>query len=62
LHDAEGKLAQENLLVALKEAATNPLVNSHTDLLSESKHTLFVVVKLLSLLNSLEEEGSERLE
>lgn len=37
------------------------MVNGHSDHGSEGKHSLFVILNKLSLLNGLEEEGVERL-
>jgi hypothetical protein len=61
LHKSEGDHASEDLLVLFEETSGYPLVNGHSDHGSEGKHSLFVVLNELSLLNSLEEEGVERL-
>jgi hypothetical protein len=47
--------------VTLEETAGDPLVDGHSDHLSECKHTVLLIIKLLSLVNGLEEEGSEGL-
>jgi hypothetical protein len=62
LHESEGKLGQEDLLVAHEETTLYPSVNSHTDLLSKVNNTLLVIVVKLRVFDSLEEEGLERLE
>mmetsp|Transcript_20735 Transcript_20735/g.31878 ORF Transcript_20735/g.31878 Transcript_20735/m.31878 type:complete len:312 (-) Transcript_20735:10389-11324(-) len=47
----------------LEESTGNPLVDGHTNHLSEGQYApLFVFVELLGLLNGLEEEGGERLQ
>lgn len=59
LHQSEGELAHEDLLVTLEETAGHPLVDGHTDAVDQSLHSLFVLLELVSLLDSLEEEGLE---
>lgn len=44
-----------------EETTLHPSVNSHTNLLSKVNHTLFIIVVKLSVFDSLEEEGLERL-
>jgi hypothetical protein len=61
LHKSEGDHASEDLLVLFEETSGHPLVNGHSDHGSEGKYSLLVVLNELSLLNSLKEEGVERL-
>ena len=62
MHESECQLRQEDLLVAHKEAALDPSVNGHADVLSQVQNAFVVVWLLFSLLDSLEEESLERLE
>jgi len=59
LHKSEGQLASENLLMFLKETSGDPLVNCHSNDISEVKHSDFIVFIQFSFLDSLEEESSE---
>jgi hypothetical protein len=47
--------------VLLKKTAGHPLVNGHSYHLSQSKHSVLLFIKLLCLLNSLEEESHKGL-
>ena len=47
--------------MTLEESATDPLVDGHSNHLSQCKYTVFLIIKLLGLVNSLEEESSEGL-
>jgi hypothetical protein len=47
--------------MALEETTRHPLVNGETDHLNESRHTYFKIFRVLSLLNSIEEELLEGL-
>jgi len=62
LHQSESKLSEEDLLVTHKETTLDPSVNSHTNVLSQVKHALLIIIVVLSELNSLKEEGLERFE
>ena len=61
LHKSEGQLASEDLLMFLEETSGNPLVNSHSNDISEIKHSNLIILIQFSLFNSLEEESGEGL-
>ena len=61
LHQAECHLDKEDLLVLFEETTRNPLINGHSDLLSEGNYTLLFFFKLFCFIHSFEEESCERL-
>ena len=61
LHKSEGQLASEDLLMFLEETSGNPLVNSHSNDISEIKYSDLIILIQFSLFNSLEEESGEGL-
>jgi hypothetical protein len=61
LHKSEGQLASEDLLMFLEETSGNPLVNGHSNDVSEIKHSNLIILIQFSLFNSLEEESGEGL-
>lgn len=46
----------------LEQAARHPLVDGHSDHLSQGEHSRLLLLEDLSLLDGLEEEGDEGLE
>ena len=62
LHEPEGELGAEDLLVLLEETSGDPLVDRHPDHLSQGEDSGLLVLELLRLLDGLEEEGGEGLE
>jgi hypothetical protein len=61
LHEAEGKLTQENLLVALEQTTGNPLVDGHADSADKGLNPFDVVLACFRLGNGFVEEDAERL-
>ena len=62
LHESESKEGKEDLLVAHKQTTRNPLVDCHSNHLSECKYSWLFFIELFCLINSFEEEGLERFE
>jgi len=62
LHESEDQLRKEDLLMALEETAGDPLVDCDSDHQNKKRDSLFNVLLLLSLVDSLEEEVLEGLE
>jgi len=62
LHESEGELREEDLLMAFEKTTRDPLVDDDTNHLDQTRNTHISFFRLFRLLNSLEEEVLEGLE
>jgi len=61
LHNAESKRRKDDQLVTLEESVSGSLVDSHSDHMSQLKHTALLKIKHLGQANGFEKESSEGL-
>lgn len=62
LHQPEGELASENEMMSHEETSQYPLIDGHSDDFPQSEDSRLLLFESFGLVDSLEEEGGERLE